>query len=195
MQIKSASFVTSVADSNFYKSDFSEIAFVGRSNVGKSSLINLISGRRSLAKISGTPGKTKLINYFLINNQFLLVDLPGYGYAKVSKTEKTNWAGFLEEYLTSSPKLKCVYLLLDIRRTPTEQDEMMLKFLYSHRIPVKIVVTKIDTLSRSQVFNNLYIICDKIGVNRQDIILTSSQEKSGVNELLDSIESHLLAQN
>ncbi len=195
MQIKSASFVTSVADNNFYKSDFNEVAFVGRSNVGKSSLINLISGRRGLAKTSSTPGKTKLINYFLINNQFLLVDLPGYGYAKVSKSEKTNWAGFIEEYLLSSPNLKCVYLLLDIRRTPTEQDEMMLKFLYSHRIPVKLVVTKIDTLSRVQVFNNLYIICDKIGVNRQDIILTSSQEKSGVKELLESIENHLLAQN
>jgi len=193
MQVKSASFVTSVADSHFYESGLSEVAFVGRSNVGKSSLINLIANKRGLAKTSNTPGKTKLINYFLINNKFLLVDLPGYGYAQVSKTEKTNWADFLEEYLKKSSKLKCVFLLLDIRRTPSEQDEMMMKFLYASRIPTKIVITKTDTLSKLQVSNNLFIICQKMGVNRGDIIVTSSQDKSGAKELLSSIESYIVA--
>ena len=189
MVIKSAEFVTSVADTNYYQSDLNEVAFVGRSNVGKSSLINFIVNRKKLAKTSSMPGKTKLINYFLINKSFLLVDLPGYGYAEVSKKEKSNWADFLEEYLKSSPNLKCVYLLLDIRRTPTNQDEQMLKFLYFNRIATKVVVTKTDTLSRSQVFNQLQIICAKLGITRNDIIITSSQDRKGHEELLDSIES------
>lgn len=193
MLVKSASFITSVADNHFYESDFDEVAFVGRSNVGKSSLINLIANRKGLAKTSSTPGKTKLINYFLINKKFLLVDLPGYGYAQVSKSQKTNWADFLEEYLKTSTKLKCVYLLLDVRRTPSEQDELMMKFLYANRIPFKIVITKTDTLSKLQVSNNLFVICQKIGVNRNDVILTSSQDKFGAKELLSSIESYIMA--
>ena len=188
MVIKSAEFVTSVADKNYYKSDLNEVAFVGRSNVGKSSLINFIVGRKKLAKTSSMPGKTSLINYFLVNKQFLLVDLPGYGYAEVSKNQKTNWGDFLEDYLKTSEKLKCVYLLLDIRRTPTNQDEQMLNFLYFNRISTKVVVTKIDTLSKAQVSNQLQIICSKLGITRKDIIVTSSQDKEGHKELLDSIE-------
>ena len=189
MEIKSAEFVTSVADKNFYKSSYPEIAFVGRSNVGKSSLINFISRRKNLAKTSSTPGKTKLINYFLLNKNFLLVDLPGYGYAQVSKQEKTNWGDFLEEYLKTSKNLKCVYLLLDVRRTPTDQDEQMIKFLYFNRIPMKIVITKTDTLSRSQVANQLFMITGKLGVMKADVIVTSSLDKKGQVELLESIES------
>ncbi len=188
MQIKSVEFVKSVADKNYLVSEYNEVAFVGRSNVGKSSLINFITGRKKLAKTSGTPGKTKLINYFLVNNNFLLVDLPGYGYAEVSKDLKTNWADFLEEYLRTSKNLKCVYLLLDIRRTPTTQDEQMLKFLYFNRISTKVVVTKTDTLSRVQVFNQLNIICSKLGLTRKDVIITSSQDKEGHKELMESIE-------
>lgn len=191
MLIKQAEFVKSVADNNFYQSDMSEIAFVGRSNVGKSSLINFITNRKKLAKTSSTPGKTKLINYFIINNSFLLVDLPGYGYAEVSKKEKTNWAKYLEEYLRTSKNLKCVYLLLDIRRTPTNQDEQMLEFLYFNRIPCKVVVTKIDTLSRSQVANQLIIICNKLGLNKEDIIVTSSWDKKGLDALLKDIEHYV----
>ena len=191
MLIKQAEFVKSVADNNFYQSDMSEIAFVGRSNVGKSSLINFITNRKKLAKTSSTPGKTKLINYFIINNSFLLVDLPGYGYAEVSKKEKTNWAKYLEEYLRTSKNLKCVYLLLDIRRTPTNQDEQMLEFLYFNRIPCKVVVTKIDTLSRSQVASQLIIICNKLGLNKEDIIVTSSWDKKGLDALLKDIEHYV----
>ena len=188
MVIKSAEFVTSVADTNYYKSDYNEVAFVGRSNVGKSSLINFIVNRKKMARASSMPGKTTLINYYLVNKQFLLVDLPGYGYAEVSKGEKTNWGEFLEEYLKTSEKLKCVYLLLDIRRTPTAQDEQMLKFLYFNRISTKVVVTKIDTLSKAQVSNQLQIICSKLGITRRDVIVTSSQDKAGHKDLLDSIE-------
>lgn len=189
MIVKSAEFVTSVANKNYYQSDLNEVAFVGRSNVGKSSLINFIANRKHLAKTSSMPGKTSLINYFLVNNSFLLVDLPGYGYAEVSKREKSNWADFLEEYLKTSKNLKCVYLLLDIRRTPTQQDEQMLKFLYFNRISTKIVITKTDTLSKAQVSNQLQIICSKLAITKNDIILTSSQDKKGHKELLDSIES------
>lgn len=188
MVIKSAEFVTSVADTNYYQSDLNEVAFVGRSNVGKSSLINFIVNRKKLAKTSSMPGKTSLINYFLVNKSFLLVDLPGYGYAEVSKGQKTNWAEFLEEYLKTSKNLKCVYLLLDIRRTPTAQDEQMLKFLYFNRISTKVVVTKVDTLSKAQVSNQLQIICSKLGITRKDIIVTSSQDREGHKDLLDSIE-------
>lgn len=188
MVIKSVEFVKSVSDTNYLQSEYPEIAFVGRSNVGKSSLINFITGRRKLAKTSGTPGKTKLINYFLVNKNFLLVDLPGYGYAEVSKTLKTNWGDFLEGYLTSSKNLKCVYLLLDIRRTPTNQDEQMLKYLYFNRISTKVVVTKTDTLSRAQVYNQLNIICTKLGLTRKNIIITSSEDKEGHKELIESIE-------
>lgn len=189
MIIKKAEFKTSVASkNNIIIDDRKQIAFVGRSNVGKSSLINFIVGRKKLAKTSSMPGKTSLINYFLVNKQFLLVDLPGYGYAEVSKNQKTNWGDFLEEYLKTSEKLKCVYLLLDIRRTPTNQDEQMLNFLYFNRISTKVVVTKIDTLSKAQVSNQLQIICSKLGITRKDIIVTSSQDKEGHKELLDSIE-------
>ena len=189
MQIKSVEFVKSVADKNYLVSEYNEVAFVGRS-----SLINFITGRKKLAKTSGTPGKTKLINYFLVNNNFLLVDLPGYGYAEVSKDLKTNWGDFLEEYLRTSKNLKCVYLLLDIRRTPTTQDEQMLKFLYFNRISTKVVVTKTDTLSRVQVFNQLNIICSKLGLTRKDVIITSSQDKEGHKELMESIEHFVLNQ-
>ena len=190
MKIASAVFVKSVSDNNFLKTDYPEVAFVGRSNVGKSSIINFITNRKHLAKTSATPGKTKLINYFLINKKFLLVDLPGYGYAQVSKKEKINWGEFLEEYLKTSKNLKCVYLLLDVRRTPTEQDEQMLEFLVYNRINVKIVVTKIDTLSRSQVNNQIMMICSRLGLCKADIIVTSSQERKGLAPLLDSIEQY-----
>lgn len=193
MKIASAVFVKSVSDNNFLKTDYPEVAFVGRSNVGKSSIINFITNRKHLAKTSATPGKTKLINYFLINKKFLLVDLPGYGYAQVSKKEKTNWGEFLEEYLKTSKNLKCVYLLLDVRRTPTEQDEQMLEFLVYNRINVKIVVTKIDTLSRSQVNNQIMMICSRLGLCKADIIVTSSQERKGLAPLLDSIEQYTSA--
>ena len=188
MVIKSAEFVTSVANTNYYQSDLNEVAFVGRSNVGKSSLINFIVNRKKLAKTSSMPGKTSLINYYLVNKQFLLVDLPGYGYAEVSKGQKTNWGEFLEEYLKTSKNLKCVYLLLDVRRTPTAQDEQMLNFLYFNRISTKVVVTKTDTLSKAQVANQMQIICSKLGITRKDVIQTSSQDKEGHKELLESIE-------
>ena len=188
MNITSAEFVTSVGDKKFYDSQMPEVAFVGRSNVGKSSLINFITNRKHLAKTSSTPGKTKLINYFLINKSFLLVDLPGYGYAQVSKQEKTNWGDFLEEYLKSSKNLKCVYLLLDVRRTPTEQDEQMIKFLYYNHISFKVVITKTDTLSKSQVSNQVFMIVGKLGLTKSDVILTSSMDKKGQQDLLLSLE-------
>ena len=130
MIIKSAEFVKSVSNFNdIYKSDYKEIAFVGRSNVGKSSLINFMTNNSKLAKTSSLPGRTRLINYFLINKEFLLVDLPGYGYAKASKEAQATWGTLLENYLKKSNNLKAVYMLLDIRHLPNDNDKQMIKFV------------------------------------------------------------------
>lgn len=192
MVIKSAEFIKSVGeDKKYYESDYPEVAFVGRSNVGKSSLINFISRNKKLAKTSSTPGKTKLINYFLINKEFLLVDLPGYGYARIDKHSQESWGDFLDEYLRTSKNLKCVYLLLDVRRTPTQQDEQMLKFLYANQIPTVVVVTKTDTLAKSKVYDQVTIISAKLGIPRNNFVLTSSQDKKGYEQIMESIAERI----
>ena len=129
MIIKNAKFETSVADPSKYSSTRSEIAFVGRSNVGKSSLLNMLCGNSKLARTSSTPGRTRLINYFLINNEFYFVDLPGYGYAKATKSIIEGWQGLLEPYLIDNPNLKLVCVLVDSRITPTDQDKQMINFI------------------------------------------------------------------
>ena len=182
MQIKSAEFVTSVANFNFYQSNLSEVAFAGRSNVGKSSLINALTIKK-LAKISGTPGRTRLINYFLINKAFLLVDLPGYGYAEASKVDQKKWGELLEEYLKTSKNLKCVYILLDIRHDPSEKDMQMVKFLYYYQIPFMFVVTKADKISRSQQNNRVTSIINTLGITKTEVIATSSDTKQGTDQL------------
>ena len=127
MNITSAKFVTSVVDEkDILKDEMIEFAFVGRSNVGKSSLINSLCGQKNLAKTSSTPGLTKMINYFLVNNRFRIVDLPGYGYAKTGHKHIANWAGLMEKYLTYSPNLKTVFVLVDCRHEPSELDKMMI---------------------------------------------------------------------
>ncbi|MDR0850550.1 MAG: ribosome biogenesis GTP-binding protein YihA/YsxC [Christensenellaceae bacterium] len=187
MQIRSAEFVTSVADRNFYKSSFKEVAFAGRSNAGKSSLINALT-QKKLAKTSNTPGRTRLINYFLINKEFLLVDLPGYGYAEAPKKEQKKWGILMEEYLKTGANLKCVYILLDIRREPSEKDIQMIKFLYFYNIPFVFVVTKADKVSRSQQNNRVTAIISALGITKSEIIITSSETGQGMSELWADIE-------
>lgn len=198
MRIKSAEFVTSVANENFYKSDFSEVSFVGRSNCGKSSLINALTGRK-LAKTSNTPGRTRLINYFLVtckneeeqDKKFLLVDLPGYGYAEAPKHEQKKWGELLEEYLKKGEKIKCVYILLDIRREPSEKDMQMVKFLYFYNIPFVFVATKADKISRPQQSGRVTAIINALGITKAEIMLTSSQTGQGLEQLWDDIAKRI----
>ena len=196
MIIKSAEFVKSVSNFNdIYKSDYKEIAFVGRSNVGKSSLINFMTNNSKLAKTSSLPGRTRLINYFLINKEFLLVDLPGYGYAKASTEAQATWGTLLENYLKKSENLKAVYMLLDIRHLPNDNDKQMIKFLYYYNIPTVFVLTKADKLSKSAIGRQVQIIANDLGLAKDNFIVTSSDKKTGKDKLLNSLDARLVAQN
>ena len=149
-RIKKAAFVTSVGQSGGYpEKRAAEIALVGRSNVGKSSLINCLTGNGKLARISAAPGKTRLVNYFLLNDSFYLVDLPGYGFAQRSKGERESWGRLMESYLTSG-RVDHLFLLLDIRHEPTEEDRQMFQFLLYYGIPFTIVATKSEKVSKSK---------------------------------------------
>ena len=150
MKISSVEFVKSVASiEQIPKDNLAEVAFAGRSNVGKSSLINCLLNRKKLAKISSTPGKTRQLNYFRINDRFYFVDLPGYGFAKVSKSEKLQWQALIESFITSSRNLKAVVLITDSRIGPTKLDVQLIEWLYSVAVPLILIATKCDKLSRS----------------------------------------------
>ncbi len=156
MKIKTADFVKSaVKPVDYPELDLPEIAFVGRSNVGKSSLINKLLNRRSLAKTSSTPGKTRLINYFLINKDMVFVDLPGYGYAKISKKERESLGKMVEKYLSTSQNLKMVAVLQDIRREQTDMDRVMIDLIRHYGIPVLLIYTKADKFSNNQRIQRL----------------------------------------
>ena len=152
MEIKQSEFIISAVKPAQYPTDnMVEYAFVGRSNVGKSSLINTLTNRRKLVKVSGTPGKTRLINFFLINNSFYFVDLPGYGYAKVSKSEQAKWGKMMEDYLVRRPQLQKVALLVDCRHKPTKDDLLMYGWIKHFGYEVVIVATKKDKLNRTEL--------------------------------------------
>lgn len=192
MIIKQADFVKSAVYEKDYPEELSniEFAFVGRSNVGKSSLINSITRRGKLARISKTPGRTQLINYFLINNEFFLVDLPGYGFAKVPKAMKAEWGQTMERYLASNRK-KLVFVLLDIRRVPTGEDMDMLHWLDHFNIPFKIIFTKMDKVSNNEKFKCLKAIRTKLEFHNEDVFFHSSLKDTGRDEILDYIEEVL----
>ena len=192
MQIKNAEFVTSVANlSRIDESTLPEIAFVGRSNVGKSSLINYLTNRSKLAKTSATPGRTRLINYFLINKEFYFVDLPGYGFALASKKEQAEWQSLIGGYLQNSKMLRHIFVLLDIRHEPSEKDQMMIKYLYAYQIPFSIIATKIDKVSRSQVGNFVQKLANTLGVGNADIIPVSADKKLGGDKVLTKLDNIL----
>jgi GTP-binding protein len=156
MEIKQSEFITSaVLESQYPTDERVEIAFVGRSNVGKSSLINTLTNRRKLVKVSGTPGKTRLVNFFLINNEFYFVNLPGYGYAKVSKEEKKGWGKVIETYLLKRHQLKKIALLVDCRHKPSEDDIIMYEWIKHYNYDAVIVATKIDKLTKNELQKNL----------------------------------------
>lgn len=189
MRIKKSDFVTSAVKRNQYPIDNrAEIAFVGRSNVGKSSIINALTNRNKLAKVSQTPGKTRLINFFIINDDFYLVDLPGYGYAKVSKSEKESWGKTIETYLTSREQLKRVVLLVDSRHKPTGDDILMYKWIKHFGYDVIIVATKSDKLSRNELKKNEKIVKETLELTTEDkLYFFSSVSKDGRDQLIDNL--------
>lgn len=193
MKIKQAEFVKSAVYEKDYPMELNnmEFAFVGRSNVGKSSLINSITGRKKLAKTSKTPGRTQLINYFKINNEFYIVDLPGYGFAKVPKEMKAEWGKTMERYVASDRK-KLVFVLLDIRRVPSEEDMEMLVWLDHHDIPFKIIFTKMDKVSNNEKFKCLKDIKKKVEFHNDDVFFHSSLNDTGKDDILNYIDSLLV---
>ena len=168
-----------------------EIAMVGKSNVGKSSLINGLTRNSKLARTSAEPGKTRLVNYYLINETFFLVDLPGYGFAKAPKAEKDRWAAMIEGYLKTSEYLKRVFLLVDLRHEPTENDVLMADYLRHYSIPFTVIATKADKLSKAQRGRNIPVICRKLVVQPWEVIISSSEDGTGMEAILDAIEAEL----
>lgn len=168
-----------------------EYAFIGRSNVGKSSLINMLTGRQALAKVSGTPGKTQLINHFLINKNWYIVDLPGYGYAKVSKTDKGRFERIITDYILLRQQLVVLFVLIDCRHEPLKQDLEFMEFLGLNDIPFSIVFTKSDKLKPSELENNITNYKNRLlqdWVELPPIFVTSSAKAEGRDDLLDYIE-------
>lgn len=189
MKIVSAKYLTSVVnEKDILNDDLKEFAFVGRSNVGKSSLINALTGVKNLAKTSSTPGLTKMINYFLINNSFKFVDLPGYGYAKTGQKHIANWAGLMEKYLLNSTLLVTVFVLVDSRHEPSELDKMMIEFLNHYQIPYMLIATKVDKLAKSKIPQSLSKIAKILGVRRELILPFSSETLFGKEQILEYIE-------
>ncbi|WP_054692364.1 ribosome biogenesis GTP-binding protein YihA/YsxC [Syntrophomonas palmitatica] len=193
MIIKSAEFKGCYADfKQLPNENLPEIALVGRSNVGKSSLINKVVNRKNLAKSSSTPGKTRTINYYLLNQAWNMVDLPGYGYAKVSKSEQQKWGRFIEKYLAERTQLKGVIQLLDIRHEPTDNDRLMQEWLLHNEIPILIVATKADKISRGARSKHLAAIRRVLQLPAdQSLICFSAENGEGVEEVLNAIEELL----
>ena len=192
MEIKSAEFVTSMASYGpFEGCGLKQIAIAGKSNVGKSSLINRLCRRNKLARTSATPGKTRLLNVFLINEQFHLVDLPGYGFAKVDKQEKARWGKMMQDYFEQAEELQHVFCLVDIRHEPTEDDKQMNLFLRQMGIPFTVIATKADKISRGARQKQLAPICRALLVQPWEIICWSSEDGTGRDKLLELIEQLL----
>lgn len=166
-----------------------EIAFAGKSNVGKSSLINGLLNRKALARTSSQPGKTQTINFYKINQEFYFVDLPGYGYAKVSATEREKWGKMIERYLHSSDQLQLVFLLIDIRHEPSQNDVMMYDWICHNGFTPVIIATKADKIKRSQLQKNIKIIRQKFGMQKEDLLFPfSALTRQGRDEILDYVE-------
>lgn len=171
-----------------------EVAFAGKSNVGKSSLINALMNRKSYARISATPGKTQTINFYNINDEMYLVDLPGYGYARVSEKEKERWGKMIERYLHGSAQLKAVFLLIDIRHDPSANDRMMYKWVVEQGYNPIIIATKLDKIKRSQVQKHVKMLKEGLDlVPGTKVIPFSSQTKQGRDEIWELIEKECLS--
>ena len=172
--------------------DLPEIAFAGRSNVGKSSLLNLITGRKALARVSGSPGKTRTINFYRCNDEFRIVDLPGYGFAKISRSESEKWGAMIEGYLETRPNLLKVVQLVDIRHKPSAQDIQMYDYLKYYGLDGIVVATKADKVGSSEKAKNIKLIRQTLGMKKDDIFVpVSALKRTGNEELLDVLEALL----
>ena len=197
MEIKTAEFITSmVSYGDFAGRGLKQIAVVGKSNVGKSSLINCLCRRNKLARTSSTPGKTRLINVFQLNGEdgFHLIDLPGYGFARVDKQEKARWGQMMQDYFMKADELQHVFCLVDIRHEPTEDDKTMNTFLRQMDIPFTVIATKSDKISRGARQKQLAPICRALLVQPWEIICFSSEDRTGREELLQRLEEVLTAE-
>ena len=189
MQIKRATFVTSLTgNQRFTGQGLPQIAIAGKSNVGKSSLINCLCNQNKLARVSAEPGKTRLVNIFRINDDFHLVDLPGYGYARVSHGMKDDWAEMMDDYLSGSEQLCHIFHLVDIRHEPGVHDVQMQAWIQYNQIPCTVIATKSDKLSRAQQQKSITLICRKLGVQPWDVIPFSSENRDGRDKLLHRID-------
>ena len=172
--------------------EFPEVAFAGKSNVGKSSLINALMNRKSYARTSSQPGKTQTINFYNINDAMYLVDLPGYGYANASPAVKAKWGKMIEKYLRQTANLKQVFLLVDIRHDPSENDKMMYNWIVDNGFRPVIIATKLDKLKRSQIAKHVKAVRAGLGLKEDDILIPfSSQTKQGLDELWNTIEGYI----
>jgi GTP-binding protein len=186
VKISSARFVKSAQQADdFPRDERPEIAFCGRSNIGKSSLLNVLTNSRGLARTSSTPGRTQTINFFLVNERWYFVDLPGYGYAKVAKEVRSNWGPMIEDYLRTRSRLKLTLMLVDSRIPPTESDVLMKRWLDNYRIPNIVVLTKTDKISRNQLQQALRT--SALTLNTKEIIPFSAVTSHGKDRLLDAI--------
>ncbi|WP_339089234.1 ribosome biogenesis GTP-binding protein YihA/YsxC [Clostridioides difficile] len=189
MKIRSSEITMSAVNKSQYPAEgIPEIALAGRSNVGKSSIINTLLNRRNFARTSQTPGKTRTINFYLINNEFYFVDLPGYGYAKIAKSEKEKWGGIMERYLESRQELCSIFLLVDIRHEPTADDKLMYEWIKHFGYNCVVIATKADKISRGQYQKYISIIRKKLQMESSEkVIPVSSLKKTGVEELWEEI--------
>ena len=194
MVIKKSQFITSLDAFRDYPGiGRPEIAMVGKSNVGKSSMINKLTNNGKLARTSAEPGKTRLINLFNLNDEIVLVDLPGYGFARVSRGEKQRWAGMIEGYLAQSKNLKRVLMLVDMRHQPTNDDIDMVNYLRHYGIPFTVAATKADKLSRAEKSRSIPVICRTLAVQPWEIIPFSSEDGTGRDKLLELLDTLLPA--
>ncbi len=187
--IRNVEFIGGMAEKHGWRPESSlpEVAFAGRSNVGKSSLLNILVRRKSFARVSRTPGRTREINFFRVNNTFVLVDLPGYGYARISKAKKAEWRPMIESYLRRTTQLRGIVLLLDIRREPSEDDRAMLDFLAELGVPTIVALTKADKLTKADAREKVAEISRTLALERDQVIQFSAQSGEGRMELLEAI--------
>lgn len=189
--IRNVEFIGGMAEKHGWRPDspLPEVAFAGRSNVGKSSLLNTLVRRKSFARVSRTPGRTREINFFRVNNNFVLVDLPGYGYARISKEKKAEWRPMIESYLRRTTQLRGIVLLLDIRREPSEDDRAMLDFLAEVEVPTIVALTKTDKLSKAAAQESAVEIARTLALDAEQVIPFSAHTGEGRVELLEAITS------
>ena len=189
--IRNVEFIGGMAEKHGWRPDspLPEVAFAGRSNVGKSSLLNALVRRKSFARVSRTPGRTREINFFRVNNNFVLVDLPGYGYARISKERKAEWRPMIESYLRRTTQLRGIVLLLDIRREPSEDDRAMLDFLAEVEVPTIVALTKTDKLSKAAARESAVQIARSLALEAEQVIPFSAHTGEGRVELLEAITS------